>query len=208
MGINFDQSDYDAYDNMGRTVARQFCEYKGFNVEDFDKTSNGVDYQRPDLIIRKTGKMILVEAEVKRANGWGCVTRGLSIPLRKNKYVNNAWDNDFRLIHIMARSDGKRLIVTQDRFLKACLDSVGCFGQINKHGPAETDPDYVKPRHKCHMIRKLVQRKGKITSDDFFEIPYAYVTEYEVVVPGKEYRVIHKKEVPEWFLKELAEKVN
>lgn len=190
---HFDRQRKDELEAIGRDAGRELFEWYGGTVEDNDVKEDGtLDWQRADLKVTfNDGRNLLVETATKSDNIWHYTKQGVDVETRKLKYIRQMGAE--KLVVSMTRQNGSEILLIPGVCLKAAADD--CGDEYLGHGSIANSPNFQMPSHGCHRVRKNCKKKGGGWEvNDFYRIPYKFVTHIEVLTPGKNYRILKKKE--------------
>ena len=165
-------------EDIGRNAAiRLFRNYYKCSVIDNDVLNGDRQYTKPDLLaIFPNKNKLQVEAAGKNYDVWHHIKSGVDVECRKLKYTRHGW-----MIVCMAKSffdepdfpPNELLLIPGTCLVAAsesCGDTFAGMGKIVAH------PDFKMPEHGCHRVRKNCKTKTGWEVNDFFRIPYKYVT--------------------------------
>jgi hypothetical protein len=188
---NFNSGRFEKYDQQGRDNLSQFFTYKGGKVKINDRKKDGTtDYTKADMLVEMGGHTWEAEAAVKSDSLWKFIKDGVDIETRKFKYLKN---NNRRAVLVMSNSSNTELLVIPMECLLAAQNSCGkeYKGHRGRKGNVLNSEGFVMPPHGCHRVRKMCSDSYTgVTEEDFFRIPYKYVSHYKVIKPGVQYELI------------------
>lgn len=175
----------------GRDEAIAFYRYLGATVTDNDKDKDGnVDFSKGDLLATfPNGNVVVVEAAAKGSDLWKWITDGVDVEERKLKYVHQLGAEKTFLF--MASSDSKQALLIPYTCL--CAAEEDCGEEFAGHRLIRSSANFVMPEHGCHRIVKNCKTEdGGWEKNDFYRIPYQYVTHILIKESGRKYDFIQK----------------
>ena len=181
----FNKTRNDRFEEIGRIAAIKFLEQKKYKVNTFDRDEKeNIIWKNTDLIATKDNETLHIEASAKRWDLFRYVKEGVDVETRKLKYLQDDIKSYILMCsYIQADNNkfscGDELLVIPMICLKMAQES--CGEEFYGHGVLSSEK-FVEPEHGCIRVRKKC-KKGlgqSNTIEDFYRIPYKYISHYKV----------------------------
>lgn len=178
------------FEELGRVAAIKFLKQKNYTVDSFDRDEKeNIIWNNTDLIARKDNEVLHIEAAAKRWDLFRYVHDGVDVETRKLKYIRENIKSYILMSSYVELSknnfdSGEELLVIPMICLKIAQES--CGEEFYGHGVLSSEK-FVEPEHGCMRVRKMC-KKGlgqNGTIEDFYRIPYKYVSHYKLIENDK-----------------------
>lgn len=188
-------------EHIGRNAAiRLFRDLYKCKVTDNDVSdSGGRRYTTPDLLATfPDGTELPVEAAGKTWEDWRYIKSGVDVECRKLKYTKHGWMQICMAKAFFDEPDlpPPELLLIPGICLQAADES--CGKTYLGHGNIKDHPDFVMPDHGCHVVKKMCKTKSGWEENDFFRVPYKYVTHITYNKDKDVYKLHKRAEKLKW----------
>jgi len=176
-------------EDIGRDQAEAYFTWLGAQILPNDKVAGTIDYEKADFkVILPNQEVLLVEAATKASDIWHYVFEGVDIECRKLKYIKQLGPQ--KLVVAMTKQDGSELLLIPGMTLHKATE---CGMEYKGQGKIKSSNNFKMPEHGCHKVRKFCRGPGGGTEEDFYRIPFKYVTHIGIECSGKKYKILQKK---------------